>query len=109
MHVRRVDSAFGLDHTRIVDDKVDDNIFAVELMKVRCRVGPASEPHSVEDIEYEWSYHSLDDDLQLSIGLGKVLEADELREMAGMASDEEFTDESWGSQDEDDEDGIGGF
>ncbi|KAF2828066.1 hypothetical protein CC86DRAFT_289492 [Ophiobolus disseminans] len=107
MHVRRVDSASGLDNLK--DAKNNETVFAVELMKVLCHVGPASEPHTVEDLEYEWSYHSLADDLQLSIGLGKVLQADELRAIAGMASDEDFTDHSWDSQDDDDEDGLGGF
>jgi len=110
MHVRRVDSAFGLDNTRNADDKSDESIFAVELLKVRCRVGAASEPHSVEDIDYEWSYHPLEDGhLQLSIGLGKALSATELRALAGMADEEDFTDKSWDSQSEDEDDGIGGF
>lgn len=111
MHVRRVDSASNLDNTSSVHQDKEETVFAVELVKVKCRVGAANEPHDMEDIDYEWTYHSLDDDdLQLSIGLGKVMEAAEFRTLAGMADDENLTDASWDSRSEDDgDDGLGGF
>jgi hypothetical protein len=86
-------------------------IFAVELRKVRCRVGASDEPHSLEDIEFSWSYHSLDEaDTQLSIGLGKKLEAKELRALAGIVSDEDFADEGYDTYEEEDEsEGFAGF
>lgn len=112
MHVRRVDSAFGLDDNNETKQSDDETVIAVKLMEVRCRVGPSSEPHGVEDIGYEWSYHALEDsDLQLSIGLGDVLRADELLAITG-AQEEEF-EELRGrrgyEQYDDEDDGIGGF
>ncbi|KAH8731659.1 hypothetical protein GQ44DRAFT_336709 [Phaeosphaeriaceae sp. PMI808] len=107
IHVRRVDSVTNIDNDNI-NEKLEDSIFAVELLKVRCRVGAASEPHSLQDIGYDWSYHSLgDEDLQLSIGLGHALDAAELNRLAGAVAGEDFTDDSWGSRSDDD--GIGGF
>ncbi|KAJ4373130.1 hypothetical protein N0V83_003421 [Neocucurbitaria cava] len=122
--VRRVDSAASLDNgnsnsTSATTESSDESVLAVELLKVKCRVGPSSEPHSVADLDYAWSYHVLDDDeddedLQLSIGLGKALQATELRGLAGIASSQqdEYSEEgsSWGSSSySDSEDGIGGF
>ncbi|OAL56414.1 hypothetical protein IQ07DRAFT_674619 [Pyrenochaeta sp. DS3sAY3a] len=107
--VRRVDSASSLDNGS--DAETDSSVLAVELLKVKCRVGPASEPHSISDLDYSWSYHALgddDDDLQLSIGLGKALQASELRALAGIESDE-YEDGGWSSGYSDSEDGIGGF
>ncbi|KAF2247239.1 hypothetical protein BU26DRAFT_403778, partial [Trematosphaeria pertusa] len=82
-HVRR-DSTMDLEETS------NDAIFGAELRKVRCRVGAPEEPHAIEDIDYSWTYHKLDglDDLQLAIGLGKVLQAAELRALAGIVHDE---------------------
>lgn len=106
--VRRVDSASSLDNGS--DKDTDNSILAVELLKVKCRVGASSEPHCVEDLDYTWSYHSLDEeDTQLSIGLGKPLQATELRALAGITSDEDYTEASWSSSYSDSEDGIGGF
>jgi hypothetical protein len=87
----------------------DEVVFAVELMKVRCRVGAKDEPHSLEDIDYDWSYHSLDEaDSQLSIGLGRELEARELRALAGIVSEEDFADEGYDTHEEENE-GFAGF
>ncbi|CAO2652376.1 Nn.00g006590.m01.CDS01 [Neocucurbitaria sp. VM-36] len=111
--VRRVDSASSLDNSNSATE-TDESILAVELLKVKCRVGPSSEPHSVADLDYSWSYHTLegdDEDLQLSIGLGKALQATELRALAGISNEEEgYSEEgSWSSSYSDSEDGIGGF
>jgi hypothetical protein len=102
MHVRR-DSAMDLEDT-------NDAIVGVEVRKVRCHVGSADTPHSIEDIDYSWSYHKLDadDGLQLSIGLGKALEAAEMRALAGIVSDDDFTDHSYEYYESDDE-GQAGF
>ncbi|KAH7066656.1 hypothetical protein BKA63DRAFT_370020, partial [Paraphoma chrysanthemicola] len=85
-HVRRVDSASSLP----VDDKTttttsDDSVCAVQLLKVRARVGSPSAPHSVDDVEYEWSYHVLDgdEDVQLAIGLGRAVREEDVRRVAG--------------------------
>lgn len=105
--VRRVDSASSLDGA---SDECDESVLAVELLKVKCRIGSSNEPHSVEDLDYEWSYHALEEeDMQLSIGLGKPLQATELRALAGIANEEEYTDDSCSSSCSGSEDGIGGF
>lgn len=110
MHVRRVDSAFGLDNTNNANNDNSEVLFAVEFLKVRCRVGPSTEPHRLDDIEYNWSYHQLDNgDLQLSIGLGKHLEADELMTLAGMETEDEMIEGSWESSSVDVDEGMGGF
>lgn len=84
MHVRR-DSA----ELESEEEDTKDTVFAVELMKVTCHAGPKDEPHSLEDIDYAWSYHALDEPhMQLSVGLGKIVQAKELRALAGIAIDE---------------------
>ena len=84
-------------------------IFAVELMKVICRVGAKAEPHTLKDIGYVWTYHTLDNsDLQLSIGLGKVLQPKELRALAGIVIDENLRRERHVHQHYEAE-GLGGF
>lgn len=105
IHARR-DSALDLE-----EQTSNDAVFGVELRKVRCRLGAPEEPHALEDIGYSWSYHKLDgrDDLQLAIGYGDVLRAPELRALAGIVSDEDFTDDSYDSDDYDDEAGLAGF
>lgn len=92
----------------------DEYILAVELLKIKCRVGASNEPHTISDIEYSWSYHGLQDESekeeQLSIGLGKPLEAKELKALAGMPLNEDAAGERWAESSEySDEDGIGGF
>lgn len=86
MHVRR-DSA----ELETEEEDAKNSVFAVELMKVACRAGARDEPHAIEDIDYAWTYHSLDEpDMQLSIGLGKVLEAKEFRALAGIVIEEDL-------------------
>ncbi|KAF1923509.1 uncharacterized protein M421DRAFT_104387 [Didymella exigua CBS 183.55] len=86
MHVR-CDSA-GLESEK---EDAEESVFAVELMKVACRAGAKDEPHSLEDIDYTWTYHALDEpDMHLSIGLGKVLQAKELRALASIIIDEDL-------------------
>lgn len=103
MHTRR-DSSMDLQEGNT------EAVLGLELRKVRCHVGSPEEPHALEDIGYSWTYHTLDSDpdLQLSIGLGKMLEAAELRSLTGIVSDEDFTDESHDDYSDDDE-GHGGF
>ncbi|KAF2194818.1 hypothetical protein K469DRAFT_686772 [Zopfia rhizophila CBS 207.26] len=104
MHVRR-DSAMDLDEC----GGGTDGIFGLEVRKVVCHVGRKDEPHSLGDIGLEWTYHELDsEDLQLSIGLGKALDAVELRTLAGIVSDDDFSDASYVS-DYSDEEGQAGF
>lgn len=86
MHVRR-DSA----ELESEEEDAKESVFAVELMKVACRAGAKDEPHSLEDIDYAWTYHTLDEpDMQLSIGLGKALQAKELRALAGIVIEEDL-------------------
>ncbi|KAF2997828.1 hypothetical protein E8E13_001005 [Curvularia kusanoi] len=86
MHVRR-DSA----ELELEEEGDRDSVVAVEFMKVTCRVGPRDEPHTLEDIDYVWTYHTLDDpDTLLSVGFGKALQAKELRALAGIAINEDI-------------------
>ncbi|KAJ4985766.1 hypothetical protein SVAN01_08762 [Stagonosporopsis vannaccii] len=72
------------------DEAAKESVLAVGLMKVACRAGAKEEPHSLEDIDYVWTYHTLNEpDLQLSIGLGKALEAKDWRALAGIVIDED--------------------
>jgi hypothetical protein len=107
--VKRVDSASSISSTSPTAQDSDESILAIQLLKLKCRVGSPSEPHCISDLDYEWSYHSLEDndDLQLSIGLGKALETSELRALAGMANQEDSAEGSWSSNYSDD--GVGGF
>jgi hypothetical protein len=92
------------------EEASSDMILGIALRKVKARVGAADEPHAVEDVGYVWSYHQIDEGLQLSIGLGKVLEQRELRLMAGIGEDEEseVVDVGYGMEEFGDE-GLGGF
>jgi hypothetical protein len=86
MHVRR-DSA----ELESEEEDTKESVFAVELMKVACRASARDAPHSLEDIDYAWTYHTLDEpDMQLSIGLGKALQAKELRALAGIVVEEDL-------------------
>ncbi|KAH7080907.1 hypothetical protein FB567DRAFT_115611 [Paraphoma chrysanthemicola] len=112
-HVRRVDSASSLP----VDDKStmitsdESSVCAVQLRKVRARVGSPSAPHSVDDTEYEWSYHVLDGDadVQLAIGLGGVVREEDVRRGGGLEADLEHEDVDMQGWDESEDDGLGGF
>lgn len=86
-----------------------ESVFAIELMKVACRTGAKDEPHTLEDIDYAWTYHALEEpDMQLSIGLGKALQPKELRALAGIVINEDF--EEQGNYDHYFEDqGLAGF
>lgn len=91
------------------EEDAKESVLAVELMKVACRAGAKDEPHSLEDIDYVWSYHTLDEpDMQLSIGLGKVMKAKDLRALAGIVIDE---DQEQGHYNHyfDDNEGFAGF
>lgn len=88
-----------------VEEPSSSAILGVELRKVRCIVGSPLDPHSLEDIDYNWTYQRLGEDMQLSIGLGKALQAAEFRRLASIVAEEDFSD---GGYDEE-EDGYGGF
>lgn len=92
----------------------EGSVVAVELMKVKCRVGAVNEPHCISDVDYVWSYHALegeDEDLQLSIGLGKAVEEREWKELTGSKEErvERDADHNWSYDYEDSDDGLGGF
>jgi len=82
IHIRR-------DSSMDISDSSATGVFGLEVRKVQCRIGRAEEPHLLEDLDLSWNYHkSTDDDLQLSIGLSKALQAEELRRLAAaMESD----------------------
>lgn len=94
-----------------IDGNTNDNdsVLAVELRKVRCHIGSADEPHSLEDIGFSWNYLRIEDDLQLSIGLGKAVTSAELQALAGIVSGEDFTDRSYENSTDDEDGGVGGF
>ena len=94
------------DSTLDVSESSNDAILSVSLLKVRCLLGSPSTPHSIGDVDYAWTYHMLDDDVQLSIGLGKALRPAEFRKLACIVADEDFAD---GYEDGDEWDGVGGF
>lgn len=89
-------------------------IFAIGITKVKCRVGAANEPHSLDDLDYNWSYHPVDDpDMQLSIGLGKAVTAAEWRKLTGIVGEEEEEEEEkdkgYYTYFSDDDEGFAGF
>ncbi|KAF2728613.1 hypothetical protein EJ04DRAFT_516484 [Polyplosphaeria fusca] len=103
MHVRR-DSAMEL------ADSDNDVVFGMDVLKVKCMVGRRDEPHAVDDVDYTWSYDMIGEDVQLSVGLGKSLQAKELKAMAGIAEEEEFPGYGGYYDISDDEnDGLAGF
>ena len=106
IHFRR-DSTMSITST----DSSSDAVFGLVARKVLCHVGPREEPHSLEDIGLDWTYHGVDgdDELQLSIGLGGVLGVRELRSLAGMEWEEERVGSDVSYETEDEEDGLSGF
>jgi hypothetical protein len=123
-HVRRPDSASvpSPNHTNSLDTKsgAEGSIVAVELRKIRCRVGDKAAPHEAGDLDYDWNYFALGNELQLSIGLGDVLKATvsggdegnaECGEDKGMALDKGLSDDNWdyALSEDDDDSGLGGF
>ncbi|KAI4632749.1 hypothetical protein J4E80_000107 [Alternaria sp. BMP 0032] len=106
---RRIDSA-----SNMASPGEEGSVIAVELLKVKCRIGAVNEPHCISDVDYVWSYHALegeDEDLQLSIGLGKPVEEREWKELTGSKEErvERDADHNWSYDYEDSDDGLGGF
>lgn len=114
---RRVDSASNMaSPSPPTKSESADSVLGVQLLKVRCRVGAVDEPHCISDVDYTWSYHLLDDEEkeeypQLSIGLGKSVEAQEWEALTGIAEQQEEreADYNWSYDYEDSDDGLGGF
>ncbi|KAJ4336640.1 hypothetical protein N0V95_008558 [Ascochyta clinopodiicola] len=104
IHVRR-DSA----ELESEEEDTNESVFAVELMKVACRAGAKEEPHTLDDIDYVWTYHTLEEPgMQLSIGLGKALQPKELRALAGIVIDEDLEEQGHYDHYFEDE-GLAGF
>jgi len=106
---RRIDSA-----SNMASPGEEGSVVAVELLKVKCRIGAVNEPHCISDVDYVWSYHALegeDEDLQLSIGLGKPVEEREWKELTGSKEErvERDANHNWSYDYEDSDDGLGGF
>lgn len=90
------------------EEDAKESVLAVELMKVACRAGAKDEPHSLDDIPYVWTHHTLDEpDMQLSIGLGKPLKAKDLRALAGIVVEEDLEQGHYNHYF--DEEGLAGF
>ncbi|KAL1800969.1 hypothetical protein ACET3X_001311 [Alternaria dauci] len=113
---RRVDSASNMNSpSSPTESEPAETVLAIQLQKVRCRVGAINEPHCVSDVDYIWSYHLIDDDevddLQLSIGLGKAIEEREWKALAGVSQkrEERGANHDWSYDYEESDDGIGGF
>ncbi|KAG9191516.1 hypothetical protein G6011_10250 [Alternaria panax] len=113
---RRVDSASNIaSSSSLAKSESTECVLAVQLLKVRCRVGAINEPHCISDVNYVWSYHLLEDDdeedLQLSIGLGTAVEEHEWKTLAGVSEkrEERRADHDWSYDYEDSDDGLGGF
>ncbi|KAF2259319.1 hypothetical protein CC78DRAFT_571942 [Lojkania enalia] len=106
MHVRR-DSAMDLEE----EENGSDAVLGIEVRKVKCWLGRTEEPHSLDDIDYSWSYRMLDGEVQMCTGLGKALGQEEMRVLAGIAAEED-TDTSYESYydiSEDEDEGLAGF
>jgi len=93
IHARR-------DSSMDVTDTATSGIFGLEIRKVQCRIGRPDEPHSVEDINFTWNYLKVnaarwEEELQLSIGLGRALKPAELRRLAGVDDEDLASDESY--------------
>lgn len=111
--VRRVDSVDSFEPLNKTGP-LEESVSAVELWKVKARVGAPSAPHDLEDIDFDWTYHVLGqegEDGQLAIGLGKALGRREVRGLLGVVDEfaESESEGSWSEEFEDGEDGIGGF
>jgi hypothetical protein len=84
---------------------VDESACAVELWQVKCRIGGRDEPHGLDDIGFEWTYHD-EGEGQLAIGLGGVVGVEEVCGLKSTDGEEEM---EWYGSDYEDDDGIGGF
>lgn len=67
-----------------MEEAVAPNTYGLEIREVQCRIARPDEPHSIEDINWKWTYHPLPsndayDHLQLEIGLGGSVNLEELR------------------------------
>lgn len=101
--IRRQDSGISL-------NEQDGNVvFALELRKVFCRIGSPDEPQRPSDIGYVYKHYRLqgEEELQLAVGLGPVLGADEFINLLGSSSDSDYTDESVDSDAFDDDEDEG--
>lgn len=111
-HTVRLPMLERRDSAELESDEEDakESVLAIGLMKVACHAGAKDEPHSLEDIDYVWTYHILDEpDVQLSIGLGKALKAEDLRALAGIFIDEDLEQGYYDHYFNDDDEGLAGF
>lgn len=86
IHVRR-DSGMGTTQENSLQ------VFGIEVREVRAKVGSPLEPHTTEDIGFSWSYISMSEDSQLSIGLGNTVKSRE-------PSKSEVEDDAFGTEEE---------
>ncbi|KAF2714911.1 hypothetical protein K504DRAFT_365508 [Pleomassaria siparia CBS 279.74] len=107
LHTRRDSGA------NVQDEQTTELIVGIEARRVKTMVGSVNEPHAPEDVDYSWTYITLDhvNSLQLSVGLGKTLVTNaELRAHAAIeGDDDDYFVEHEDSVDDSEEEGLGGF
>ncbi|KAF2816596.1 uncharacterized protein BDZ99DRAFT_458452 [Mytilinidion resinicola] len=65
-------------------------VFGMDVRRIKARISRVQEPHTVEDLKWNWIYYNLPGSpgLQLMIGLGESLKAEELRLMLDLSDEE---------------------
>ncbi|KAF2442803.1 hypothetical protein P171DRAFT_49653 [Karstenula rhodostoma CBS 690.94] len=101
--VHRHDSGISL------DERDGNVILAVELTKVYCRIGSPDEPQRPSDVGYAYKYYPLqgEEQRQLAVGFGPVVDNQEFKSLVRISSDSDYTDASADSDSFDDDDDEG--
>ncbi|OCK75747.1 hypothetical protein K432DRAFT_385965 [Lepidopterella palustris CBS 459.81] len=64
-------------------------VFGMDVRRVMARIGRPEEPHTIGDLKAKWVYHKIpDSELQLMVGLGEQVQADELRSMLDLTEED---------------------
>jgi hypothetical protein len=66
-------------------------VFGVDIRRVTARVTTPAEPHTLDDLQYRWSYYDVPGGShkeQLMVGLGEQLKANELRLMLDQTEED---------------------
>jgi len=83
--VVRCDSTLGLGTEAHLS-----GVFGMDIRRVKARISRRQEPHSVDDLKWTWTYYNLPGSpgLQLMVGLGDSLKAEELRLMLDLSDED---------------------